>query len=127
MEEDAARHLYKEIFEQSNKMIHLKAIDVDDNSLMRQHNNPKGRLTEEMIEPGGLADTFYCTKGVAKLIYHLAVNSNKISSCTKLDAMRFKKYFEYIIKTNRIKNTSEIGRASKAVVELDCHTFCDEK
>ena len=64
---------------------------------MRQYNNPKGRLTEEMIEPEWLADTSYRTKGVAKLIYQLAVNSNKISSCTKLDAILFKKYFGYMI------------------------------
>ena len=68
MEEDAALHLYKEIFEQSIKIIHLKAIVVDDDSLMRQHTNPKGRLTEEMIEPEWLANTSYHTKGVAKLI-----------------------------------------------------------
>ena len=34
-----------------------------------------------------------------------------------------------MIKTNRMKSISEIGRASKVVLEryFDCHTFCDEK
>ena len=34
-----------------------------------------------------------------------------------------------MIKTNRMKNISEIGLASKVVVKyvFDCHEFCDEK
>ena len=81
-----------------------------------------------MIESEWLANPSHRTKVVAKSIYHLAISSNKLSSCTKLDVMRFKKYFGYMILKNRMKSISEIGRVSKAVVEylFDCHTYCDE-
>ena len=102
MKVDAALHLYIDIFETSNKILYLKVIGVDDDSSMRdllkhQHNNPKDRLPEEMIEPERLVYPSHRTKVVAKLIYQLAISSNKGSFCTKLDAMRFKKYFAYMI------------------------------
>jgi len=134
MEADAALTLYKDIYNKSGKRIHLQAVVADDDSSMRallKHrcNNPKGRLPEDMNEPDWLADPSHRTKVVAKPIYHLASLSNKISICTKLDAMRIKKYFGYMIKTNRTKSIPEIVRASKAVVEhlFGNHEFCDEK
>ena len=77
-----------------------------------------------MIEPEWLADPSHRTKVVAKSMYQLAISPNKLSACTKLDAMRFKKYFGYMMNTNRMKSMSEIGRVSEAVVEylFDCHT-----
>ena len=102
IEADATLYLYIEIFETSSKMLYPKAIVVDDDSSMRallnhQNNNPKGRLPKKMIEPEWLVDLSHRTKVVAKPIYQLAISSNKLSSCTKLDAMWFKKYFGYMI------------------------------
>ena len=95
MEVDAVLHLYIEIFERLSKMLYLKTIVADDDSSMRvlfkhQNNNTKDRLPEEMIEPEWLSDPSRRTKVVAKPIYQLAISSNKLSSCTKLDAIRFK-------------------------------------
>ena len=117
METDTALHFYQEIFETSKKMLYLKAIVADGDSSMRallkyQHIDPKGRLPEVRVEPEWLADPSHRTKITTKLIYQLATSSNELSSCTKLDAMRFKKYFGYMIKTNRMKSISEIGRVS---------------
>ena len=126
MEADAALTLYKDIYHKSDKKIYLKTVVADDDSSMRallKHrcNNPKGRLPEEMNEPDWLADPSHRTKVVAKPIYQLTALSNKISICTKLDAMRIKKYFGY-------KSIPEIVRSSKAVVEhlFGNHAFCDE-
>ena len=76
MEVDVALHLYKNTFESSNKILHLKAIGA---SLKHKRNNPKYRLSEEMIEPEKLADLLSHTKVVAKPIYQLAIISNKLS------------------------------------------------
>ena len=115
-------------------MLHLKIIIKGYDSSVRtllkhQYNNPKGRLPEKIIELEWLADPSHRTKVVAKPIYQLAISFNKLSSCTKLDAVRFKQYFGYMIKKNGMKSSSEIGRSSEAVVEylFDCHVFCDEK
>ena len=90
MEVDAVLHLYIEIFERLSKMLYLKTIVADDDPSMRvlfkhQNNNTKGRLPEEMIELKWLADLSYRTKVMAK-----PISSYKLSSCTKLDAIRFK-------------------------------------
>ena len=95
MEVDAALALYKDIYNKSDKKIHLKAVVADDDSSMRallkyRYINPKGRLPEEMNEPDWLVDLSHQTKVVAKPIYQLAGLSKKISICTKLDAMRIK-------------------------------------
>ena len=82
-----------------------------------------------MHEPKWLVDLSYCAKVVAKPVYLLASFANGVSTCTKLDAIRFKKYYGYMIKTNRMKNISEIMLASNAVVEylFDNHKYCDER
>ena len=50
-------------------------------------------------------------------------------SSTKVDAIRFKKYFGYMIKSNRSKIVFESMGASMVVVEhfFDNHEFCDER
>ena len=70
-----------------------------------------------------------CTKVVTKPIYLLASLSKNVRSRTKVDAIRFKKYFGYTIKTNRKLSISQIMAASKVVVEylFDNHEFCDKK
>ena len=80
-----------------------------------------------MPVPDWLADPSHRTKVVAKPIYFLASLSKNISSCTKVDAIRFKKYFGYMIKTNRGSSISQIMTASKTVVKhlFDNHEFCD--
>ena len=133
-ETDAALHLYTELYEPSNKCLYLKAIVVDDDSSMRallKHTitNPKGRLPQEMTEPEWLADQSHRTKMATKPVYYLANLAKSISPCTKADAIRFKRYYGHMIKTNRMKNISETMLASNAVVEhlFDNHEYCDER
>ena len=61
-------------------------------------------------------------------MYNLDSLSKNTSSWTKVDAIRFKNYFSYMLKTNRNKNIYEIVRAFKATVEypFNNHDFCDE-
>ena len=95
MEADATHHLYKRLYNSSNKNLYLKAIVANDDSSMRvllKHRtlNPKGRLREDIPVPDWLADPSHRTKVVAKPIYFLISLSKHTSSCTKVDAIRFK-------------------------------------
>ena len=94
MEINAALHLYKDLYQNSNKNLYLKAIIADDDSSMRsllKHKSlyPKGRLPKDMVVPDWLADPSHRIKVVAKSIYLLASLSKNVSSCTKVDAIRF--------------------------------------
>ena len=96
MEVDAALHLYKELYQSSNQNLYLKTIVADDNSSMRsllKHRSihPKGILPEDIQVLDWLADPSHRTKVVAKSIYLLASLSKNVRSCTKVDALRFKK------------------------------------
>ena len=112
----------------------MKAIVVNDDSSMRvllKHrcHNPKGRLPADMPKPEWLTDLSHRTKVVAKPIYLLSSLSKNDWSFTKVDTIRFKDYFGYVIKSNRGKIIFEIMRASKTIEEhlFDNHEFCDER
>ena len=45
------------------------------------------------------------------------ISHKKNSSCTKIDDINFKRYVEYMLKTNRNRSISEINNASKALIE----------
>ena len=98
MEADAALHLYENMFYNSNKQLTLKAIVADDGSTMRAllcHTsivNKRGRLPTEIHGPEWLADPSRQTKVIAKSIFNLTNASKLIRLCTKIDAIRFKKY-----------------------------------
>ena len=134
MESDAALHLYKRLLIGTNKKVALKAIVADGDSSMRallRHpdNNPKGKLPLEMPEPEWLTDPSHRTKAVAKPLYALASLPKTQSTFTNVDAMRLKRYFGYMIKSNPMNELSEIVTVSKAVVEnlFNDHIHCDEK
>ena len=108
MEIDAALHLYKRIFIDNNKKDVLKAIVADDDSsvrvlLMHPSNNPKGKFSLEVPEPEWLANSSHRTKVIAKPFYTLTQLHKTASTCTNVDAMRLKIYFDYMIKINCIK------------------------
>ena len=132
MEADAALQLYITLYQHSNKNIVLKAVVTDDDSSMRallryKANIRKGRLPEVISQPEWFADPSHRTKVVAKSIFLLSTLPMDSSTCTKVDVIRFKKYFGYMIKENRSKKISEIVFASKAVVEhlFNCHDYCN--
>ena len=122
MEADANIHLYKNMFYNSNKKLTLKTIVADDDSTTRAlllHMitiNKRGRLPIEIPESKWLTESSHRTKIIVKSIFNLANASKNIRSCTKIDAIRFKKYVGYILKTNRNRITSEISNASKTVI-----------
>ena len=134
MESDVALNPYKRLFLGTNKKLTLKAIIADDDSLMRallRHpaNNSKGKFLLKIPEPEWLAHPSHRTKVVAKPLYALASLLNTQSTCTNVDTMRLKRYFGYVIKSNRMNELSEILTASKNVVEhlFNDHIYCDEK
>ena len=103
MEANTALQLYINLYNASNKNIVLKTVVVDDDSpirslLTQKTNNLKGGLSEEIPQPEWLADLSHRTKVVAKPIFLLADLPMSASTCTKVDAIRFKKYFGYTIK-----------------------------
>ena len=84
-------------------------------------------MPTEIPEPEWLADPSYRTKVISKSIFNLANASKWISSCTKIDTVRFKKYVGYMLKTNRNRSISEISNVSKAVIDhlFGCHDYCN--
>ena len=67
------------------------------------------------------------TKVVSKPIFTLANTPKFQSVCTKVDAIRVKKCYGYMIKNNCNKKIDEIKVASKAVIEnlFNNHEYCD--
>lgn len=134
MEPDAVLSLYDNMFYDSLKKIALRSIVSDDDSTMKallKHpsNHKRGKLNPEIPEPSWLADPSHRTKVVAKYIFALAMLTKSKSTCTKIDAIRVKKYFGYMIKTNRNSTISEIKIASQAVIEhlFDSHDYCNSR
>ena len=134
MKSDAALNLYENLFYDSKKKFVLKSIVSDDDSTMRallKHpkNHKRGKLNPEIPEPTWLADPSHRTKVVAKYIFALATLPKSKSTCTKIDAIRVKKYFGYMLKTNRDRTIPEIKIASLAVIEhlFDNHQYCNSR
>ena len=92
-------------------------------------NHPKGNLKLEIPDPDWLADPSHRTKVVAKPIFALAISLNSKYTCTKVDAIRIKKDYEYMLKTNRMKTIVEIKFASKASIEhlFNNNEYCDSR
>ena len=111
-----------------------KSIVSDNDSTMRAHlkhpgNHKRGKLNPEIPKPSWLADPSHRTKVVAKYMFNLATLPKSKSTCTKIDAVRVKKYFGYMLKTNRDRTIPEIKIASLAVIEhlFDNHQYCDSR
>ena len=97
---------------------------------MRRHTstvNKRGRMPTEIPEPELLADPSHRTTVIAKSIFNLANTFKKVSSCTKINNVHFKKYVGCMLKTNRNRSISEISNASKEVIEhlFNCHDYCN--
>ena len=134
MESDAALSLYESMFYDFKKKISLRSIVSDDDSTMRAllkhpRNHKRGKLNPEIPEPSWLADPSHRTKVVAKYIFALETLPKSKSTCTKIDAVRVKKYFGYMMKTNRDRTISEIKITPLAVIEhlFDSHVYCNSR
>ena len=134
MESDAVLSLYESMFYDSKKRITLRSIVSNDESTMRtllKHpgNHKEGKFNPEIPEPSWLVDPSHRTKVVAKYMFALAALPKSKSTCTKIDAVRVKKYFSYMIKTNRDRTTLKIKIASLAVIEhlFDSNVYCNSR
>lgn len=120
--------------ENSNK-IFLEYIVSDDGASLRamlKHNTPtskKGKLPDDIPEPAFLADPGHRTKTASKPIFKLVKLKKSESTCSRVEALRFKKYYAYMLKKNCDKSIKEISEAAKAVLEhlFDNHQYCDER
>ena len=87
-------------------------------------NYPKGKSKLEIPEPDWLTDPSHRTKVVAKPIFPLANAPKSQSVCTKVDAIRVKKCYGYMIKNNCMKTIEEI----KVIEHLfNNHEVCDSR
>ena len=97
-----------------------------------KHKTPtsrKGKLPADIPEPSWLADPGHRTKVVTKPIFLLAKKGKKKTKCTRVDALCFKKYFAYMLRTNRNKSLAVMCTAAEAVLEhlFKNHSLCDSK
>ena len=133
MEADAALQLIKKIFREYAGRIYVKVIVSDDDSTMKailKHEGPtskKGKLPLEIPEPTWLADPSHRVKVVASKIYALAALPQSQSTCLKVDAVKFKMNFGYMLKRCRDKGIEEISKGSLAVIEhsFNSHSYCN--
>ena len=132
MEADAALALVEKLYKRHGHKYYCEALVTDDDSSMRAivcHPSPKGkgRLPLHIPEPRWLADPSHRTRVVARAIFALAALRQDLSECQQVDALRFKKYFGYMLKQARELTMSDITTRSIAVLEhlFDNHLFCD--
>ena len=89
----------------------------------------KGKLDDGIPMPSFLAYPSHRVKVVAKHIFSI-VNDGKAHKCvcTKVDAIRLKKDWGYMIKKNRSKHLEELRQASKFPLEhmFNNHVKCNE-
>ena len=119
MESDAALPLYESMFYDSKKKIASRSIVSDDDSTMRA-----------LLKHPSNHRSSHRTKVIAKYIFALETLPKSKSTGTKIDTVRVKKYFGYMIKTNRDRTISEIKIASLVVIEhlFDYHhVYCNSR
>ena len=135
MEADGLLQILTRLHEKHDGKVHIKAVVSDDDTTMKavvRHESSvakKGRLPAEIPEPKWLADPGHRIKVVAGKMYALANANKSQSTCTNLDATRFKMNFGYMLKRNRNKTLEDISKGSKAVIRhaFDDHQFCEEE
>ena len=135
MEADAALEAYEDLYEMSEGTVVIGCIVADDDSSMKSFlkhqspSHPKGHLPERLPEPIFLADPTHRTRVIAKYFYALAALSNSESECTKVDALRIKRWFGYMLKMYRETDMDTLKKAVASVLEhlFDDHRFCDPK
>jgi hypothetical protein len=87
----------------------------------------KGKLRYPYPEPTFLGDPAHCTKTAASDIFSLAnLPLAKSKGVNKVDAMKLKKNYGYMLKQLRLLPEREWERAAQAVLKhhFDCHQYC---
>ena len=135
MESDAALEAYENLFEATKGTVAIGFIIADDDSSMRSYlkhqspAHPKGTLPSGLPSPEWLSDPTHRTKTMAKPFFHLAALGKSESECTKLDAVRIKRWWGFMVKVHKGSDLETIKRAANAVLEhlFDNHIYCDVK
>ncbi len=137
MEPSAARHLIKELCEESKGRLFAGTLVGDDDSTMKNHCSYEGGLARNIPEPKWLADPSHRIKVIMKPVFALAKKPMKDSPVTMSDAKRLKLYVSAYIRTNRIKpNMTKETMLKHIWCTLDhlfddhslcCPTFCWKK
>ena len=119
MEAEGLLQILMRLNDKHEGKVHIKAVVSDDDTTMKsviRHESSvakKGRLPADIPEPIWLADPGHRIKVVAGKIYALANSNKSQSTCTNLDATRFKMNFGYMLKRNRNKTLEDISKGSK--------------
>ena len=132
MEAEGALSLVLQLDRQSDSKLFIEKMVTDDDASIRaivaHAKNPKskGRLPLHIPEPRFLADPSHRTRVVARAIFALATLNLDQSECRTIDAMRFKRYFGFMLKQARNLTIEEMSVKFKAVVEhlFNNHLFC---
>ena len=135
MEPDGAVKLVTDIHYKYNKRTYVNKFVSDDDSstrkiLTHEEGNNKGELPPSMRPPQFLCDVNHRIKVMAKPFFALAGLSKRMSTCSKLDAIRIKRNLGWYIRGS-IKNPSmtfeDFVRNAKAPVlhHFDDHRCCD--
>ena len=137
MEASSARHLIKELCEESRGRLFAGTLVGDDDSTMKSHCSYEGGLPTTIPEPKWLADPSHRIKVIMKPVFALARKPIKDSPVTMSDAKRLKLYVSAFIRTNRIKpNMTKETMLKHIWCTLDhlfddhslcCPTFCWKK
>ena len=134
MEVQNALHLLIKLVHKSKSKVFLEYIlsDVASLQALLKHKTPtskKRKLPHEIPEPSFLADPGHRTKTVFKPYFALVKLKKSESLCSRVNALRFKKYILYMLHTNCDKSIEESFEAAQAVIEhvLDNHQICNEK
>ena len=132
MESDAALSMVKKLHTDSQGKVYVRALVTDDDASLRAivahpTTRGKGRLPTTIPAPEFLADPSHRTRVVARAIFALAALNQDISECKKLDALRFKRYFGYMLRQARHLELEDMSIKFKAVIEhlFDNHIYCD--
>ena len=135
MEADTALSLLKKLDDDTQSKLYVEAFVTDDDtsirSLLSQHVSPnqsgKGKLPLHIPEPRWLADPSHRTRVVARAIFALVTLRVGEGECKKIDALRFKKYYGYMLKQGRHGTLEEFKKRADAVILhlFDDHIYCD--
>ena len=135
MEAHGALSLVIKLDKKTDSKIYVEAFVTDDDTSIRSllshdhtHNGTgKGKLPQHIPEPRWLADPSHRTRVVARAIFALVTLRVGEEHLKKVDALRFKKNFGYMLKQGRSCTLEVFQQKAKAVIYhmFNEHRFCD--
>ena len=137
MEAHAALSLVKELDEESDSRLYVEAFVTDDDTSIRallnhdlsKNKTGKGKLPLHIPVPRWLADPSHRTRVVARVIFGLVTLRAGDGELKKVDALRFKRNYGYMLKQCRELTLEEFKIKVYCVIEhmFNNHLLCDSK